>query len=352
MKKKHHCSNFSLVLIVLLLLFSTLVQPVQAEASNNFNSGCTQQSCTCSLTFKPNGDNVVTSSETTFFEQYLSSFDFSQISFSRSGYYHVQWNTKSDGSGTAYSENFILTVTGDITLYAIWSNAPKITVTFNTDGNGTMKGNTAWETSKGSLLTYFPTVVANDGYQFYGWFADGKDDAENILLLKDTVVTAVFVKVISSITIGNISSYTGDPLLRITFDIGSLGTTSQSLVYYIQKGGILNLYPNISVNEGYVLSAWMVGDEIIDLKEYVFEEDTIVTAIYSDDSRLNSESLVSTSASTSHKKNYLCLLLLIIILLIIAIIVIFTDINKLQNSIDETKNELIFWKDTLNNRKE
>ena len=39
-----------------------------------------------------------------------------------SGYRFVAWNTKSDGTGSWYSPNDAISITSDITLYAIWSN--------------------------------------------------------------------------------------------------------------------------------------------------------------------------------------------------------------------------------------
>lgn len=44
------------------------------------------------------------------------------------GYYFTGWNTKADGSGTSYSNGQTITITGDMTLYAQWSNM--YTVTF------------------------------------------------------------------------------------------------------------------------------------------------------------------------------------------------------------------------------
>ncbi len=40
--------------------------------------------------------------------------------FTKEGYTFKEWNTKQDGSGTAYQSEEIITITKDITLYAIW----------------------------------------------------------------------------------------------------------------------------------------------------------------------------------------------------------------------------------------
>ena len=45
--------------------------------------------------------------------------------FTREGYTFKEWNTKADGTGTAYAEEDTFVITEDVTLYAIWvSNTP------------------------------------------------------------------------------------------------------------------------------------------------------------------------------------------------------------------------------------
>lgn len=43
------------------------------------------------------------------------------------GYYFTGWNTVADGSGTTYTNGQLVGITGDLTLYAQWSNIYKIT---------------------------------------------------------------------------------------------------------------------------------------------------------------------------------------------------------------------------------
>ena len=46
----------------------------------------------------------------------------SQNTFSRSGYEFISWNTKADGSGSTYKSGDKITMTSNITLYAIWQD--------------------------------------------------------------------------------------------------------------------------------------------------------------------------------------------------------------------------------------
>ncbi|MFZ4386519.1 MAG: InlB B-repeat-containing protein, partial [Chloroflexota bacterium] len=65
-------------------------------------------------------------------------------SFARSGYKFAGWNTKGDGSGTAYSQRQVITPPADITLYAQWSCTSCFTVSFNANGGtATMASQTA-----------------------------------------------------------------------------------------------------------------------------------------------------------------------------------------------------------------
>lgn len=50
--------------------------------------------------------------------------------YTRTGYTYVKWNTAADHSGTYYEAGDEITITGDLTLYAIWG----FTVTYNANG--------------------------------------------------------------------------------------------------------------------------------------------------------------------------------------------------------------------------
>jgi uncharacterized repeat protein (TIGR02543 family) len=69
------------------------------------------------ITFDANGGTGTMASQTLTADGAIN-----PATFTRSGYYFTGWNTKSDGSGTAYADGATFTPTGsDITLYAQWT---------------------------------------------------------------------------------------------------------------------------------------------------------------------------------------------------------------------------------------
>lgn len=76
------------------------------------------------ITFAANGgtgtvDTIVTTS---------TSISLPSNGFSRSGYRFDRWNAAADGSGASYAEGQTISLTGDMTLYAIW--VQQVTVTY------------------------------------------------------------------------------------------------------------------------------------------------------------------------------------------------------------------------------
>jgi uncharacterized repeat protein (TIGR02543 family) len=87
--------------------------------------------------------------------------------FARSGYKFLGWNTRSDGTGTAYSQRQVMTPPADITLYAQWSCSACYTVSFDANGgNGTMSAQVA---SAPSALMPNTNAIKRTGYAFDGW---------------------------------------------------------------------------------------------------------------------------------------------------------------------------------------
>lgn len=91
--------------------------------------------------------------------------------YTRTGYSFNGWNTKADGSGTAYADkasvkNLTATNGATVTLYAQWT-ANKYTVTYNANGGtGTMANQ---ELTYDKAATLNANTFKRTGYRFNGW---------------------------------------------------------------------------------------------------------------------------------------------------------------------------------------
>ena len=82
--------------------------------------------------------------------------------FERTGYAFVGWNTKANGTGTAYADQASnITLTGNLTLYAQWAAI----VTLNDAGTET----TTHPATAGGTITLPDGANACDPYEFVGW---------------------------------------------------------------------------------------------------------------------------------------------------------------------------------------
>ena len=105
---------------------------------------------------------------------------------SNTGYYFGGWNTKSDGTGTAFTAS--TTVTDNITVYAIWMNNPTRIVTFDSQGATTEANPTIKQVvSPAVTIDSLPTAPKKTGYGFGGWFREPEGAGGEFTT--DTVVT-------------------------------------------------------------------------------------------------------------------------------------------------------------------
>ncbi|RJE87689.1 hypothetical protein D3P07_15385 [Paenibacillus sp. 1011MAR3C5] len=125
----------------------------------------------------------------------------------KTGYTFAGWNTKADGTGTAYVQGATLPMSGDLILYAQWTLVPAATYTVAYLGNGHTSGNipvdsNTYESGTSVTLAGIGTM-RKSGYSFSGWNtkADGTGTAyaagstitvgtENIILYAKWIVTS------------------------------------------------------------------------------------------------------------------------------------------------------------------
>lgn len=136
------------------------------SASRTTSYAFSKWKATSGTTYSASG-SYTANAATTMTAQWTSSTSTSAVSLptkTLTGYTFKRWNTKSDDTGTGYSNgtnNY--TPTGNVTLYAIWNR----TVTFNANnGSGAPSAQTA---VKSSAITLSSTIPTRSGYRFTGW---------------------------------------------------------------------------------------------------------------------------------------------------------------------------------------
>jgi uncharacterized repeat protein (TIGR02543 family) len=87
---------------------------------------------------------------------------------SNPGHSFVDWNTESNGGGTAYGDGSAYSFSQSITLYAIWFPIPTTTLSFeSTSGTGTVGSIT--DQVGGSTTLPSGSGISNPGFTFVGW---------------------------------------------------------------------------------------------------------------------------------------------------------------------------------------
>jgi len=116
------------------------------------------------ITFNANGGTGTMAPET---EQYDTTAALTPNAFTYVGYTFAGWNTKANGSGTAFTDGALAKFNGNATFYAQWTvgSATTATITFNANGGtGTMAPETESVATALSLNTFSRT-----GYTFNDW---------------------------------------------------------------------------------------------------------------------------------------------------------------------------------------
>lgn len=166
------------------LLFAALIAGVC------FFTGCNKDEFI--VTFNPNGGKgaLITQNFTEKVSQSLMANTFTYRGNTFSG-----WNTKADGSGTAYKDQESIKVIGHLVLYAQWLPASgSFTVTFKANGGiGEMSPQT-FEAGEPQSLS--PNAFYYQNYYFLGWNTDpngrGRDfeNEQHITLSADMTLYA------------------------------------------------------------------------------------------------------------------------------------------------------------------
>mgnify|MGYP002536415643 CR=1 FL=1 len=126
---------------------------------------------TYTISYNANGGSGAPGSQT---KTHGTDLKLSNTKPTRSGYTFVNWNTKSDGSGTNYASGATYNTNANITLYAIWKTnssggdtTTKYTVSYN--ANGGTGGPTFQKKTKGKDISLSNEEPQRNGYKFLGY---------------------------------------------------------------------------------------------------------------------------------------------------------------------------------------
>lgn len=93
----------------------------------------------------------------------------------RTGYRFSSWNTKADGTGTAYQPGDTYSANAAVTLYAQWS-INTYTVSYNGNGTGSANVPSSQTKTYNTTLTLSSTVPTREPYKFLGWATSSSGD--------------------------------------------------------------------------------------------------------------------------------------------------------------------------------
>ena len=158
----------------------------------------------------------------------------------RTGYSFVNWNTKADGSGTAYKAGGSYTANSNVTLYAYWKPWT-YTIAFNLNGG---EGNISSQTKTQDVnLTLSTSKPTRTGYSFVNW--NTKADGSGTTYKAGGSYTANSGATLYAQWSAN--SYT------VTFDVngGTTSTNSKSVIYDSTYGTL-----PIPTKSGYTFKGW------------------------------------------------------------------------------------------------
>ena len=130
-------------------------------------------------------------------------------SIERIGFNFLNWNTNQQGTGTSYGSGDIIVISNsNITLYAIWDELPKYTVTFETYGGSSVESISNIITG---LKINIPATPAKQNFSFEGWYIDEEFTVEwnfqNDIVDKDLTLYAKWISTLYPYEVTNISGY-------------------------------------------------------------------------------------------------------------------------------------------------
>jgi uncharacterized protein (TIGR02145 family)/uncharacterized repeat protein (TIGR02543 family) len=215
----------------------TITMDSKKELTANFALATT----TYTVTFSANGGGGTITGQSAKAGTNIILPDGSKLS--RNGYTFGGWNTNNSGTGDFYSPGSSFSVTGNVTLYAVWNDVSAPTYTVNFNANGGTVSPTSAKTGDDGKLTSLPTPTRN-GYSFDGWYTAETGGAKVELSRTYTANTTIYAR-------WTLITYT------IAFDAngGTVSSTSSTT----NTDGKLASLPTPTRN-GYTFDGWYTAE--------------------------------------------------------------------------------------------
>lgn len=181
-----------------------------------------------------------------------------QESLKKDGYVFTGWNTERDGSGTDYHVDEVKTMTGDLTLYAIW--LPQQHVTFNTDGGSIIPP----QFVNDQTLVVEPPAPTKQGHTFEGWYKEAaltnKWDFMNDVVSSPITLYAKW-KVVQH---------------EVTFNTGGGSAMPSQLV----DDNTVLIGPSVPMKQGYIFAGWYKEAALINQWDLTNDVVTSATTLF------------------------------------------------------------------------
>ena len=176
----------------------------------------------------------------------------------RGGYTFTGWNTKSNGSGTAYKGGDTITMTRDITLYAQWKQIPTYTAIFNANGGSNAPAKQS--ALSGSYIVIPTTTPTRDGYKFVSWTTSQNGNGT-----KYAPGSKVVLK-------GNITLYAQwekNSVGYVTLTYNANGGSGAPAAQKVEKNSIVTISGTEPTRTGYVFRGWTPNPDTYDNTAYL-----------------------------------------------------------------------------------
>lgn len=192
------------------------------------------------ITFIANNDNAIGDMKKITAEE-NSTIQIKKNNFTCEGYEFVNWNTKSDGTGTKYDDCSSIKMTEDLNLYAQWKLLPKkFTVTFypnKENYSGTMENIIADENSN---ITIPENNFTCERYKFINWNTESNGtgyvyETNSTLKLTNNIKLYAQWRIKENIEVSLNTNLPTNQDVIISVEIQNLQVTEIGYVYAINK---------------------------------------------------------------------------------------------------------------------